>query len=239
MAAVRLNDVHPDGAVTRVCYAPFNLCHRDGHAEPQPLEPGRRYRVRIPLKHVGQRFAAGHRLRVSVSTCYWPLAWPAPEPVTLTLIAGASVLDLPERAPRPEDAQVSFEPAVGAEVPEQAEERTPEAGWTLHEDLAAGTATVHVVDDPGRHRQTAQGLTIDARGEEWYSHDGNDPGSARGHTRWHFGFARGAWSVRTHTETLLTCDRDNFYMDAELVAWEDEREVFRETWRRTIPRKLV
>ena len=45
--AVRLNDVHPDGAVERLTYGVSNLCHRDGHAHPEAMA------VRRPLRHRG------------------------------------------------------------------------------------------------------------------------------------------------------------------------------------------
>jgi uncharacterized protein len=32
------------------------------------------------MKPVAQRFAPGHRIRLAVSTNYFPLIWPAPNP---------------------------------------------------------------------------------------------------------------------------------------------------------------
>ena len=40
------------------------------------------------MKAIGQLVPAGHRLRLALSTAYWPWAWPSPEPVTLTVHAG-------------------------------------------------------------------------------------------------------------------------------------------------------
>src|SRR5882724_7977829 len=37
LIAVRLNDVAPGGASTRVTYGLLNLTHRDGHEQPEPL----------------------------------------------------------------------------------------------------------------------------------------------------------------------------------------------------------
>ena len=85
---VRLSDLFPDGAAQRASYAVFNLNHLAGHDKPQQLEPGRRYRARIQLNALGHRFLAGHRLRLAVSTAYWPLIWPTPERVTLTVHTG-------------------------------------------------------------------------------------------------------------------------------------------------------
>lgn len=94
---VRLSDVAPDGRSTRVTYGVLNLTHRDSEEKPEPLEPGRRYRVRVPLHGVAQVFPPGHRVRLSLSTSYWPLVWPAPEPVLLTVYEEGSTLTLPVR----------------------------------------------------------------------------------------------------------------------------------------------
>ncbi|HKL78580.1 MAG TPA: CocE/NonD family hydrolase, partial [Gammaproteobacteria bacterium] len=106
MIAARLSDVAPDDKATRVTYGLLNLTHRDGHESPQALEPGQPYRVRVPLNHVAQSFPAGHRLRLSLSTSYWPLAWPPPEPVQLTLQTGVSEFVLPVRPPQEVDGRL-------------------------------------------------------------------------------------------------------------------------------------
>src|SRR5262249_38704097 len=100
----RLSDVASDVAATRVSYGLLNLTHRESHEAPTPLVPGTRYRVRLPLGDVAQAFPAGHRIRLALSTAYWPTAWPAPEPVRLTVFTNASTLELPVRPPDPADA---------------------------------------------------------------------------------------------------------------------------------------
>ncbi len=79
---------------------------------PQPLDAGHFYRVRLRLNDCGYAFAAGHRIRLSLSTAYWPLIWPAPEAATLTLSTEDSRLVLPVRLPRAEDGLVRFEPPI-------------------------------------------------------------------------------------------------------------------------------
>ena len=98
--AVRLNTVWPDGAVSRLTYAVFNLCHRNSHEKPEALEPGKVYTVRIALDDVAATLPKGHKLRVSLSTSYWPMIWPAPEPVVLTVHTASSFMDIPVRAVR-------------------------------------------------------------------------------------------------------------------------------------------
>jgi hypothetical protein len=45
--------------------------------------------------------------------------------------------------------------------------------------------------------------------------------------------------VRTTTRTVLTADRDNFYIQAQLDRWEQDRREYSRHWSSTIPRKLV
>src|SRR6185437_10328490 len=78
----------------------------DGHESPAPLTVGQRYRVQIKLNDAGSVFPAGHRVRLALSTTYWPMIWPSPEKATLLIFAGA--LDLPVRAPLATDGRLSF-----------------------------------------------------------------------------------------------------------------------------------
>jgi len=99
MIAVRLSDVAPDDKATRVTYGLLNLTHREGSDNPKMLQPARFYRVQVKFNDIGYSFPSSHRLRISISTSYWPLAWPAPRPVRLTIRTGTSSLGLPVRPP--------------------------------------------------------------------------------------------------------------------------------------------
>jgi len=240
MIAARLSDVAPDDKATRVTYGLLNLTHRDGHESPQALEPGQPYRVRVPLNHVAQSFPAGHRLRLSLSTSYWPLAWPPPEPVQLTLQTGVSEFVLPVRPPQEVDGRLrGFEEPEAAPAGVQTPVRAEEHRWTVIRDLAGDVSTLEVINDEGISHLEDTGTDIERRTNEWYSFAADDFGSPRGETYCIRGFHRGDWSVRTLTRTVLTCDSDNFYLRAELDAYEGDVRVFSQNWRRTIPRDLV
>ena len=86
--------------------------------------PARAYEVSFRLNALGHAFQAGHRIRVSLSPTYWPFMWPSPEPVTLTVHAGAaSSLSFPVRPPRPEDDALT--PFEEPEVAAAARDRAP------------------------------------------------------------------------------------------------------------------
>ena len=76
LVAVRLNDVAPDGRSTRVTVGLLNLTHHAGHEKPQALKPGKTYKAIVDLDDIAHGFPKGHRIAVSISTTYWPIAWP-------------------------------------------------------------------------------------------------------------------------------------------------------------------
>jgi hypothetical protein len=245
MVAARLSDVRPNGEATRVTYGLLNLTHRDGSESPQPLEPGRRYRVRVALNHIAQAFPAGHRLRLSLSTSYWPLAWPPPRPVRLTVHTAASRLILPERPPRPADdgALPAFGEPEGAPPPQRTMLEPDHHNWTVRRDLASDESVLEVINDSGTWRLDDIDLTVQSRGQEWYSARGDDFGSVRGETLWRRALWREGWGIRTVTRTTLTSNAEEFHIRADLDAYETdaegERRVFSKSWQRKIPRDGV
>src|SRR5690606_18586536 len=115
LLAVRLDDVQPDGTSTLVTYGLLNLSHRHSHETPLPLKPGVFYRVRVQLNDIAHALPAGHRIRIALSTSYWPIAWPSPQPVILSVRTGNGALYLPVRPPAPEDERLRpFEPPSAA-----------------------------------------------------------------------------------------------------------------------------
>jgi len=134
--AVRLCDVAEDGTSRLVTRGVLNLTHRHGDERPEPLEPGRRYTASVRLDATAQAVPAGHRLRVAVSTSYWPWLWPAPGLATLTLFAGPECrLRLPVRPAGSDEAappafaraETAPDAAVAAQPGEAAAPHTPGA----------------------------------------------------------------------------------------------------------------
>ncbi len=241
MVAARLIDVAPDDSATRVSYGLLNLTHRDSDEHPEPLEPGTSYRVTVKLKHIAQRFPAGHSIRLSISTVYWPIAWPAPEPVRLTVHLGESRLTLPVRPERPaEDAAVTPFLHPEAAPPMACTQLRPgQEEWTVRRDLAREVSHLEVLNDEGTFRLEPTDTTISARVLERYSYDHADATSVRGWCEWQRSFARGAWRVSTVTRTQMTCDHTHFYINATLDAYEGDARVFAQNWNVRVPRDLV
>ncbi len=110
-AVVRLSDVAPDGTVAQVSAGILNLTHRHGHELPEALVPGQVEEVALELRSVGYRFAAGHRLRLSLATAWWPVIWPSPLAGELSVRIGRSRLVLPEVPADPGCQPLRFGPS--------------------------------------------------------------------------------------------------------------------------------
>ena len=240
MLAVRLCDVDEYGASTRVTYGLLNLTHRDDHERPTYLEPGRRYTVAIPCNDVAYAFQPGRRLRLAVSTSYWPLAWPPPEPTTATVWPAASRIRLPVRPPRPEDDDLpSLPPPEGAPPVGRSVVQPERRDWRIVRDLGTDEFRLEVDDEHGTYRIEETRTELEVNGWESYTARGDDATSVEGRVRWEMAFRRPDWDVTTETETVLTSTSEAFHLQASLVAHEDGTEVFRRTWNHDIPRRFV
>jgi hypothetical protein len=237
MIAVRLNEVWPDGAATRVSFGVLNLTHRDGHAEPQPLEPGKSYRVRVPLKPVAHGFARGNRLRVSVSNCYWPIVWPSPRPCALTLGLADARLILPVRTPRGADANLpAFAPPEAARAQAITVLQPDATTRVLDVDEASEWRRLTAFGDYGVQRIEAYDLTAGLWGREATESIGDDPASARAVAEWGASMQRGDWRVETRARLDFWSDAEHFHYEATLDAFEGESPFRQLKWRNSFPR---
>jgi uncharacterized protein len=244
--AVRLNDVAPDGASTRVTYGLLNLAHHLSHEHPQPLEPGKRYRVELKLNGIAHAFAPGHSLRVAVSTSYWPIAWPSPAPVTLTLYTGVGELSLPVRPPTPEDAVLApFPPPERAPPLEHTKLRPAPFKRTIERDLATNETIYTIFSDGGEFdgaalaRVEAIDLDVGYTILKRFRIGENDPLSAKAEVIQKTLLRRGPWSTRIETHTQLSATKEAFHLKAELSTYEGNDMAFSRSWDEVIARDLV
>jgi len=245
MIAVRLNEVLPDGATTRVTYGLLNLAHRNGHDTPEPLEPGRRYTVTLRLKDIAHRFAEGSRLRLAVSTAYWPIAWPSPEPVVLTASTGGSMLDLPVRPDRPDDAALRpFEAPASAPRDDVKQLRAAPSQRSVEIDLASNQ-TVYTwrsggdLGDIALARIPAIDLDIGSSYLKRFRISEDDPLSARAEVVMRTMMRREGWQVRVEIRTDLTATATDFFFKADIEAFEGLDQIAHRDWHMRIPRDLL
>jgi putative CocE/NonD family hydrolase len=235
LIAARLCDVAPDGASTRVSHNPFNLTHHASHEHPGALEPGKFYRVRFKLCDAGYIFPAGNRIRLALSSNYWPMVWPAPQDASLTVRLAGSALHLPVRRAELDRIDMPAPPPL----PETTFKtlRPPSNTRTCETDQDLTSIEIH--DDLGRLIDTSNGLVTDARAHHYYRISPGDPLSALTGADWVFETARQDWSARVETNTEMTCDATHFHLKASVKAFTRAEQVFEKHWNKKIARNLV
>jgi hypothetical protein len=239
LVAVRLCDVFPDGGSALVTRGLLNLTHRGSHEHPEPLEPGRRYEVRVPLDVMAYSVPAGHCLRLAISPTYWPWAWPSPEAAALTLFSGR--LELPERPPRSEDAELPDfgEPEHAPQLEVEAVVGSPE-GRTIRRELATGLVEqVFDWDLGGSQRFVDIDLESSDTSHTVYAIREGDPLSAE--VRFHAAssMGRGDWSMRSEVTSAMTSDAGAFHVTTMLEVYERNARVFARAWTHRFPRDGV
>ncbi|MFO1122045.1 MAG: CocE/NonD family hydrolase [Hyphomicrobiales bacterium] len=236
--AVRLNDVWPTGEVSRITYHLQNLCMRDSREKPVALEPGKRYRMKIKLDDIAWRVPKGHKLRVAISTSYFPMMWPAPEPVTLTVHAGASQLLLPVRKDIAAETPLSWKPAEAAAPVKQKEIRAPSNSRETTIDEKTGELRIEIVDDFGEQEIKPHGMIVGGAGRESYSILPDDSLSAKMETHWTEIRRRGTWNTRTETYGRLTATKTHWIVWGKIEAYEGKKKIFEKEFNEKIERKL-
>ena len=235
----RLCDVAPTGESLLVTRDLFNLTHRAGHDRAVPLVPGEPVAAEFGLKVIAHRFEAGHRIRLSVSTTYWPWMWPHPEPVTLGLCCGPdSFVELPVREPRAQDAGLApfgppeRPPGIATEVLS----RRPTQRILRH-DLTDGSAEVIFDwDVGGNFRLVDAGIEADGSNLTSYRIVAGDPLSAEVRTEQSASLRSARHDVAVEATGHMTADPSAFLVTLALDAREDGHRVHSRQWHLEFPR---
>lgn len=217
---VRLCDVAPDGSSTLVTRGVLNAAKRDGMDRNDPLVPGATASLPVQLVATGHRFAAGHRLRIAVSSSYWPWVWPHGTEATLTVDPTTSEVCLPVWT-RDTDDDVRFdEPERSAPLAIERvapTERLPQR--TVTHDVESGEWTLDVDPGYGGGRVYPDGLVFSEDARETYRIRSDDPNSAVAASRWSIGLAKPEWTARLETSSEVTADADAFHVVNTVRAW--------------------
>jgi uncharacterized protein len=235
--ALRLCEVTPEGKSWLVTYGLLNLTHRNGHENLSALTPGQAYDVTIDLSLIAHRFKAGNRIRLGVSESLWPLVWPSPETVTLTLTHGASSsLELPVRAQVPD-------PKFPIPITHSESKELGELFGSLHVTGPDAEGWYEVSQDPKPTSFTVPdtGTTLVggfAAKERLRIRQG-DNNSCLWESEHRGGFKRGDWDCTVFCSFKLTSTPQTFVIDETVRAFEGEKVVFERSHHGSVQRDLM
>jgi uncharacterized protein len=241
LVCARLNDVAPDGSSTRVTVGFLNLTHRDSHEHATALAPGKQYRAVVDLDDIAHSFPKGHRIAISISTCYWPIAWPSPELATLTVALGKSYLELPVRPANPADAKLHkfAEPEQAKESPVIGHDYPAKHRRSIKRDLLSGEMVVDFPRWTYKREFPEFGQTQISEALARYTITDGDPLSAKSETDYRVELHREDAEIVHHSTGRLTCDKTHFIVEMKVRLFEDNEEIFARDWHERIKRDMV
>lgn len=235
----RLNMVQPDGYSGRVSYGILNLCQRDSNEHPEAMVSGKRYRIKLRLDDCAARFAKGTRVRLSLSTAYWPLMLPSPEAVKLTVFSGTSALHLPLRPARLEDKNLHpFDPPY-VPTPDIEPLWSEPGSHVVEWKLAEGKRVIHHQVGSGAVLLKAVNTELSGAAKMRYEILDNDPNSCVSTYEYVIGMKRGDWAPKVVATSRVETTKTNFVLNGEITAWYGDTKFFSRVWSREIPRELV
>jgi len=212
--AARLCEVHPDGTSTLVTSGLLDLRFRSGpEAAPKALTPGETYDIDLPLTVMAHRFSPGSVIRLSISESLWPLVWPSPEVVTLSLKLGRANLVLPVR-PIPE-AEAAFaipvtDPQFSRGDPVLVIKETDgkvevHGAWPAQASSVAGVGTILSGSGPNMELSMQAGA----------------PETCRWVVTQNSRFVRGGWDCEMRVKIEMTADETHYLVNETFTALEN------------------
>lgn len=228
---VRLTDLRPDGSSALISLGMLDLRYRDGFEHKDSLAPGVEYDVSIVLDQCAYRLPRHHKLRVAISTSYWPYCWPLGQDFTLKFSRGS--LEIPVLTGEGVEATFDAPLPIQQRDVQHLKDGSESKSWTTHPD---GAITLDIVGDHGTRLDKSTGLTTSSKiVERWYIHP-NDPESARVDMVWTRGLAGHGADTSTKVSLSMQGRADAFVIEEDVRAWEGSEEVFQRCRTAEVPR---
>ena len=239
LAAV-LSMVDSNNEATLICFGILNLNHRNSHLDLEPLPINKPTDIQIQFNVIGQLIPAGYKLRLQLSTAYWPMIWPSNEKAKLQILPNETYLDLPTINEIGKDEKLN--PFAEPEGSKPFECEILEEGSfqrLLKIDQVTNNETIKRHFDSGLIEHTQTGLVVRDISEEEFKIHPSDPNSAHGVCSWVKSYQRGDWKAELKTKISVRALKSKWEIHAELTANDQNGEVLSRQWNEEIARDLV
>ncbi len=234
---VRISDVHPTGEVTRVTHGVLNLSHRNSHEKPELMNVGQEYDIDVDLYHMAYVIPKGHKLRIAISTAYWPLVWPSAESTRLTVFPQACELIVPTN-PTPQESELVPDYAKPLEANGE-QRRQGDCQRVVHRDYKTGMTHLETNDDFGCWYFNSADTEVDFKVNQTLSIHPDNPLSAKNQLALSVAMGREGWRTGLEGVYTMTCDETYFYVKVQWKATCDGQVVFEKQFDNAILRQYM
>ncbi|PIJ49407.1 peptidase S15 [Erwinia sp. OLTSP20] len=223
LLVLRLNEVDAGGRSGRVTFAVHRL------TRPQGVAAGEPFPVELALKGVSYRFAVGKRLRLAISTTYWPMVWAEPDQGAVRIFPQSACLHLPLRPAAVVDNVVGFAAAEEAPAIDHqvlaGEVSTRQVHWD------AGSDRWQLTMDAQRQKTRIGELTFDGESHDVYE-IGRTRDSASMTSRRIQRYDRPGWHIELRSHMHLCWVEGKLQLTSGYEAYENQRRIFQRHWQR-------
>ncbi len=209
--AARLCEIDENSNSNLVTFGIVNLSQIKGKNINYKIKANKKYKVNIKLNHTGYKFKKNNKIRISLSTSYWPMAWPLQEKFTLKIYLNNSFLKLPKRTnlknctsfkkpqnPIPLKNKILIQPKRQREITR---------------DLVLNDTKYFVEDYFGKIKLIEANLVTDNYTSQEYYLNEDNPLSAQAKYKFRYNFERKNWLVNIEGTVKLTCNKKYFFLN--------------------------
>ncbi len=233
----RLNDVSSEGHVARISYAIRNLALNDKLDGPSHLVANKPQSFVIEFSNTAYRLERGHRIRLSISSSYWPIVWPSSPLPKITLYLADTQLKIPLRTCTVDKTLVQFaQPLENTSTGRCIVKKAPSLERWLTNDSEPGIRSIGWKQPFKCVRYPGIDLDFGYETSAWYRIKLNDPNSASSKFDHQLYFQRGDWVVEVNGITELVSTETMFKLSGSLVVQENGELIFERCWSPEIPR---
>jgi hypothetical protein len=221
---VKVCDVAPDGISRVVSDAGWNATRHSSVSSPEPLEPGKIYELKFPLKSMAYVFAAGHRIRVDIAGADFQNVWPVAK-------SGRSTVHRRGKCP----SRVIL-PIVGAQSP-----RVPEPDLKPSPNPLPGMSGVTKPEyaiTMDLIRQTTTMRTSAPNCSASFTVSSANPADARMTAVHTMHVSQGGAEIGVQAQSVTTTDQKVFRQLIELEVTVNGKRHFNRSWTVVTPRML-
>ncbi len=226
--SVKLCDVAPDGTSLLVNKGSLNATRRNSHEQPEALEPGKVYELKIDMLAVAYRFQAGHRIRLDIACADFQNAWPTPSPATNTIYYGTEcpsqiVLPVaPQQQPKLPEPDLKPSPKP---LPAVADIAKPQHTVTHDSINETTTAAFEANGGSGALRGS---FTVSAR----------NPAEAVAKASYRRDYSTPTMQVEAETQCTTTSDETTFRHLVQVQVTVNGKCHFEKSWSVSVPREF-
>jgi len=235
---VKLTDVGPDGTSKWVTDGGLLASHRNSHAQPEALNPGQVYELKIDLKYVAYLFRAGHRIRVDIASADFQNAWPTAKAAVNTVYRGSKH---PSRMILPivpcKNLQLPSPNLRYSPRPRPTPEEIPNAEHHITYDLVNQMVTVSLAKNS--ITKSHDGRTEShRRSSSIYSVSQTNPADTVLKATHEYTMLRPEGEIKIEANEVVTSDVEMFDYQTQVQITVDSKPHFQKTWSTSVLRKF-